>query len=153
MNKRISFAIVTTFLMCSISSLFAQVERVLYQTFFLHDSTDNITLNMKDNYEVIAWNHDKDVMIESTVEIKGGSMDLLKNFINDGRYLVQPKLELPATVFQLILDKPKRETLKLNGRICDEIVSHRIYVPVDYVKISDTVYSRKTEPILVTKDK
>jgi hypothetical protein len=144
---------VVTLLMFSFSTLLAQVERVLYQTFLLNDSTDNITFNMKDNYEVITWHHDKDVMIESTVEIKGGSMDLLKNFVNDGRYLVQPKLELPVTVFQLAFDKTKRETLKLNGRICDEIVYHRIYLPDDYVKISDNVYSRKTESILVTKDK
>jgi hypothetical protein len=152
MNKSISQMMLITLLMLSLTSLSAQVERVLYQTFNLHDSTDNITLNMKDNYEVIAWHHDKDVMVESTVEIKGGSMDLLKNFINEGRYLVQPKLELPSTVFQLAFEKSKRETLKLNGRTCDEIVFHRIYIPDDYIKVSENVYSRKTEPILVTKD-
>jgi hypothetical protein len=151
MTKSVYFVMLITLLMLPISNLSSQVERVLYQTFYLHDSTDNITLNMKDNYEVIAWHHDKDVMIESTIEIKGGSMDLLKNFIKDGRYLVKPKLELPSTLFQLALDKTKRETLKLNGRACEEIVFHRIYLPDDYVKVSDTLYSRKIEPILVTK--
>ncbi len=151
MYQRIFFTAFAILLMSPVLSLSAQVERVLYQTFNLHDSTDNITLNMKDNYEVIAWHHDKDVMIESTIEIKGGSMDLLKNFINEGRYLVKPKLELPSTVFQLALDKSKRESLKLNGKECQEVVSHRIYVPDDYVKVSDTLYSRKVEPILVTK--
>jgi hypothetical protein len=151
MTKSIFFIMLITLLMVPISSLSSQVERVLYQTFYLHDSTDNITLNMKDNYEVIPWHHDKDVMIESTVGIKGGSMDLLKNFINEGRYLVKPKLELPSTVFQLAFEKSKRETLKLNGRECEELVFHRIYIPDDYIKVSDTLYSRKIEPILVTK--
>jgi hypothetical protein len=153
MNNRIVSIMAVILLTCSFSNLSAQVERVLYQTFLLHDSTDNITLNMKDNCEVIPWHHDRDVMIESTVEIKGGSMDLLKNFLKEGRYLVKPKLELPAIVFELAFDKTKRETLKLNGRTCDEIVTHRIYVPDDYVKISEFVYSRKPEQILVTKDK
>jgi hypothetical protein len=152
MTKSISLMLLITLLMLPLPSLSAQVERVLYQTFNLHDSTDNITLNMKDNYEIIAWHHDKDVMIESTVDLKGGSMDLLKNFINEGRYLVKPKLELPATVFELAFDKDKREALKLNGRLCEEIVYHRIYIPDDYVKVSENVYSRKTESILVTKD-
>jgi hypothetical protein len=153
MKKSVSLLFLITLLMSPLSNLSAQVERVLYQTFYLHDSTDNITLNMKDNYEIIVWHHEKDVMVESTVEIKGGSMDLLKNFINEGRYLVKPKLELPATVFELAFDKTKREALKLNGRTCDELVSHRIYIPEDYIKVSENVYSRKTtEPILVTKD-
>lgn len=152
MTNSISLMLLITMLMLPLSNLSAQVERVLYQTFVLHDSTDNITLNVKDNYEIVPWHHDRDVMVESTIAIKGGSMDLLKNFINEGRYLVQPKLELPATVFQLAFEKSKRETLKLNGRTCDEIVFHRIYIPDDYVKVSENIYSRKTEPILVTKD-
>jgi hypothetical protein len=151
MTNRVFFITIITLLMMPLSNLSAQVERVLYQTFYLHDSTDNITLNMKDNFEVIPWHHDKDVMIESTIGIKGGSMDLLRNFINEGRYLVKPKFEQPSTIFQLVVEKSKRETLKLNGRDCEEFVTHRIYIPDDYVKVSDTLYSRKTEPILVTK--
>jgi hypothetical protein len=152
MKYSVSLILRITLLMLPLSSLSAQVERVLYQTFNLQDSTDNITINMKDNYEVIVWHHEKDVMVESTVEIRGGSMDLLKNFINEGRYLVQPKLDSSTTIMQLALDKEKRETLKLRGRTCEEVVSHRIYLPIEYVKTSDTTYSRKTEPILVTKN-
>jgi hypothetical protein len=152
MNNRILPIMVVTMLTFSFSSLSAQVERLLYQTFLLRDSTDNITLNMKDKYEVISWHHDRDVMVESTIEIKGGSMDLLKNFLNEGRYLVKPKLDSSAIIIELAFDKTKRETLKLNGRICEEIVYHRIYIPDDYTKVSEFVYSRKPELIVVTKD-
>jgi cell division protein YceG involved in septum cleavage len=147
-----SLIICITLLMLPFSSVSAQVERVLYQTFYLQDSTDNITINMKDNYEIIVWNHEKDVMVESTVDIRGGSMDLLKNFINEGRYLVKPKLDSSTTIVELAFGKEKREALTLKGRVCEETVFHRIYIPSEYTKVSDTLYSRKPEPILVTKN-
>ena len=141
-----------TLLMLSSSYMSAQVERVLYQTFNLNDASDNIIINMKDNFEIIVWNHEKDVMVESTVGLKGGSMDLLKNFINEGRYLVKPQLDSTTTTMKMAFGKEKRETLKLNGRVCEENVYHRIYIPSEYTRTSDTTYSRKIEPILVTKN-
>jgi hypothetical protein len=152
MKFSVSLMLCITLLMLPLSNISAQVERVLYQTFNLNDASDNITINMKDNYEIIVWNHEKDVMIESTVGLKGGSMDLLKNFINEGRYLVKPQLDSTTTTMQLAFEKEKRETLKLNGRVCEETVYHRIYIPSEYIRTSDTTYSRKIEPILVTKN-
>jgi cell division protein YceG involved in septum cleavage len=152
MKYSTSLVISLALLILPFSTVSAQVERVLYQTFYLRDSSDNININIGDNYEIIVWNHDNDVMVESTVNIKGGSMDLLKNFINEGRYLVKPKLDSATTVFELAFGKDKREALTLKGRTCEETVYHRIYVPSEYAKVSDTLYSRKPEPILVTKD-
>jgi hypothetical protein len=133
-------------------SVSAQVERVVYQTFVIQESSENLNFNIKDNYEIIGWNHENDIMIESTIQLKGGSMDLLKTFINEGRYLIVPKPDSVETIVQLNMPKDKRQILKLHDKELEEIVTHRIYIPIEFLKVSDELYSRKTETILVTKN-
>jgi hypothetical protein len=79
-------------------------------------------------------------------------MDLLKTFINEGRYAIVPKLDSVETIVQLNLPKEKRALLKLHDRELEEIVVHRIYIPMEFLKMSDDLYSRKTDSILVTKN-
>ena len=152
MNKNFTLFVILFFMSAASTQINAQVERVIYQTFNLNDSTENVFLNLHDNFEVIGWHHDRDIMVESTVQLKGGSMDLLKAFINEGRYLFQPKSELVTTTLQLGMDKPQREFIKFKGTACEEIVTHRIYIPDGYLKVADNNFARKPETILVNKE-
>ena len=152
MNKNFTLLVILFFISVASTQINAQVERVIYQTFNLNDSTENVFLKLHDNFEVIGWHHDHDIMVESTVQLKGGSMDLLKAFINEGRYLFQPKSELVTTTLQLSMDKPQREFIKFKGNTCEEIVTHRIYLPDGYLKVADNNFARKPETILVNKE-
>ena len=63
----------------------AQVEKTFFQTYDIKDGVRRIYLQSFDEYELRSWNGVQ-LMIETTVRLDGGNMDLLGIIIKDGHF-------------------------------------------------------------------
>lgn len=130
-------------------SLFSQVEKVVYQYLNFSDSTQNIQLQLTDEYEVIPWHHESQILVESHARLDGGSMDLLAVLIKEGRYQVQFSQSNGNSFLKTAITN--RVLIKNKGQLCQETVKIKIFVPDIYVKVGDAQYSKNAEFILASK--
>ena len=79
-------------LLCVLSNtLSAQVQKAVYQTLNVSDSTEQINFNFPDSCEVISWRQDGKIMIETTVNMEINSKEVINTLAQDGRYAVAHK--------------------------------------------------------------
>ncbi len=131
------------------SLLLAQVEKVVYQYLHFNDSTQNLHLQLTDEYEIIPWHHESQILVESHATLDGGSMDLLAVLIKEGRY--QVKFEQSNGNSSLKPVSTNRVLIKNKGQLCQETVKMKIFIPDVYVKVGDSHYSKNSETILASK--
>lgn len=134
----------------SVPSL-AQVQKVLYQYLQVNDSSNSIRLDIKDNYEIIPWHHENRIMIETTVVLENGSMDLLSTLIREGRYnfTIDSKNALVSMVKPV---QENRYVLKNKGVQYKENILVKVYIPDIFEKKSSVEYARTSESIIATKE-
>lgn len=120
------------FLLLSTYSLSAQVERVVYQSLLVSDSTMQIEFDISDTYEVIPWHHESKVMVEVTTKLDGCGTEVVGILIREGRYNVVLNNLYPITTMRYV--SPYRSLIK-NGRgeSCQESVTVRIYIPEGFI--------------------
>ena len=124
------------------NTLCAQVEKVIYQSLMVSDSTMQIEFDVADVHEIIPWHHEGRVMIETTTRLDGANMDLLGLFISEGRYKIVSDEVFPVTTMRYA--HPNRHLVKNHrGEICKETVTMKIYIPEGFV-VKKTV-----EPVTV----
>ena len=131
-------------------SLSAQAEKVIYQYLMVNDSVSTIKIQMTDNIEVIPWHHENKLMIEANTQLDGGSLDLLKVVIREGRYNIIFENNFPYTTLRYILDV--RPLLKNRDKLCIETVKLKIYIPDIFEMKSPTEYTRIAEPLASVKN-
>lgn len=120
------------FVSTTISTLTAQVEKTIYQSLMVSDSTMQIEFDIPDPHEVIPWHHEGRVMIEVSARLDGSNMDVLKILINEGRYtLVSDNLFPVTTMHFKHTNRPAIKTAQ--GESCKETVTIRIYIPEGFV--------------------
>ncbi len=120
------------FVLFSMPSLSAQVERVVYQSFFVSDSTMQIEFDIADIHEVIPWHHESKVMVEINVKLDGCGSEIVGILIREGRYNLALDNLYPVTTMRYL--SPSRSLVK-NGRgeLCHETVTLRIYIPEGFI--------------------
>lgn len=120
------------FVLFSAASLSAQVERVVYQSLIVSDSTMQIEFDISDPHEVIPWHHESKVMVEVTTKLDGCGTEVIAILIGEGRYNVVLNDLYPVTTMRYV--SPYRSLVK-NGRgeLCNETVTMRIYIPEGFI--------------------
>ena len=131
-------------------SLSAQAEKVIYQYLMINDSVTTIKIQMTDNIEVIPWHHENKLMIEANTQLDGGSLDLLKIVIREGRYNIIFENNFPYTILRYVLDA--RPLLKNRNKLCIETVKLKIYIPDIFEMKSPNEYTRILEPLASVKN-
>ncbi len=137
------------FLLMHCQTLSAQAEKVIYQYLMVNDSVSTIKLQLTDNIEVIPWHHENKLMIEATTQLDGGSLDLLKIVIKEGRYNIIFENNFPYTTLRYVLDM--RPLLKNRDKLCIETVKLKIYIPDIFEMKNPTEYTRIVEPLASVK--
>ena len=127
----------------------AQVERVIYQYLYINDSANVLHFRLNDSFEVIPWQHENKIMIETSTRLDNGNMDLLGIIIREGRYNYTFDTEVPA-ISTLKQVQQARPLLKNKGLICKETVKLRIYIPSIFEKTSQFDYSRPSEALIAS---
>lgn len=126
----------------------AQVEKTFFQTYNIGDGSGRITIQANDTYELRPWNGVQ-LMIETTARLDGGNMDLLSILIKDGRYNFDFEQRGEGLIFHPKLSV--RSQIKHLGQICRETVKLLIFVPDEFLILSQTELIRRD--LLVTKNK
>ena len=144
-----SHILLGAFLLMYCQSLSAQAEKVIYQYLMVNDSVSTIKIQLADNIEVIPWHHENKLMIEANAQLYGGSLDLLKIVIREGRYNIIFEDNFPSTTLRYITDS--RPLLKNRDKLCIETVKLRIYIPDIFEMKSPTEYTRIVEPLASVK--
>jgi hypothetical protein len=130
----------------------AQVERVIYQYLYINDSANVLHFRLNDSYEIIPWQHENKIMIETSARLDNGNMDLLAIMIREGRYNYAFDNDVPA-ISTLKQVQEARPFLKNKGLMCKETVKIKIYIPSIFEKKSDYDYSRPTEALIASGGK
>ena len=130
-------------------SLSAQAEKVIYQYLMVNDSVSTIKIQMTDNIEVIPWHHENKLMIEASAQLFGGSLDLLKIVIREGRYNIIFDNNFPYTTLRYV--NQSRPLLKNRDVLCVETVKLKIYIPDVFEMKSPNEYTRIVETLVSVK--
>ncbi len=139
--------LLTATLLLHITFVEAQVEKIFFQTYDIGDGTRHITFQSNDSVELRSWNGVQ-MMIETTSRLEGGNMDLLSILIKDGRY----NFDFDHTGEDIIFHPrlPVRPKIKHLEQICRETVKVLIYVPDDFIILSQNELIRRD--LLATKN-
>ena len=129
--------------------LSAQAEKVIYQYLMVNDSVSTIKIQMTDNIEVIPWHHENKLMIEASAQLFGGSLDLLKIVIREGRYNIIFDNNFPYTTLRYV--NQSRPLLKNRDVLCVETVKLKIYIPDVFEMKSPNEYTRIVETLVSVK--
>ena len=141
--------LLSAFLLMYSQILSAQAEKVIYQYLMINDSVSIIKFQLTDNIEVIPWHHENKLMIEANAQLDGGSLDLLKIVIKEGRYNIIFENNFPYTTLKYISDS--RPLLKNRDKLCIETVKLKIYIPDVFEMKNPTEYMRIVEPLASVK--
>lgn len=137
-------------LLCHLlNPLVAQVQKNVYQTIDISDSTKQINFNFSDTYEIVLWNHESKIMFETVVSLELNNSELLNLFIKEGRYNI---VEDSNTVVKTIKSAIQRPIIKNpQGKIYNETVAIRIYVPEDFLMKKSIAYKKEKELLVAEK--
>ncbi len=129
------------FLIFSVASASAQIERSIFEAFDL-DEVKQIQINLSDSIKVEFWPGDN-ILVESNIAFYNGTKNIFEQLIKDGRYAL---VENRATTSLTLSDNGKtvRKIADKNGLICDETIARTIYIPDDYA-LSGNIYVKVEE--------
>ena len=88
-------------------------------------------------------------MIEANAQLDGGSLDLLKIVIKEGRYNIIFENNFPYTTLRYVVET--RPLLKNRDKLCIETVKLKIYIPDIFELKNPTEYTRIVEPLASVK--
>ena len=91
----------------SIATISAQVEKPYFQVFDISDDTKSIKIETGDSYKIRKWNGVQ-LMVDMSIRLEGGSMDLLGAIIFDNRYAYE---SVPQGANLLVRAKMNRRDL------------------------------------------
>ena len=113
------------FLWCN--NLAAQTQTKVHQSFNL-DGLKNITIDISYPYDVEIWDGNT-VLLETSIDLDNAPPNLVKMFLETGRYKVLQQLNTNEVKFNL---QPisRREVLTSKGT-CVENISMTFYIPKD----------------------
>ena len=142
--------LICAFFLMHTSTLFSQVEKVIYQYLKIEDSVTHIQFQLTDEYEIFFWHHENQILIESHARLDGGSMDLLAILIREGRYKIYLDNKYPHSGLKSMVEK--RPLIKNKGKLCQETVKMKIFVPDIFENRSTTEFQRIIEATTVAKN-
>lgn len=118
----------------------AQLRNISHQTFEVSDSVQRIQLDIVDSWTTTRWAGDQ-ILLETKIKLLNASPTILEFLLEQGRYEVVPSRE-GATLF-LKSRLPKRPGLTYKGKMTEEGVAMRLFIPDAFVEESEFVFIRK----------
>ena len=142
--------IIVGFLCVFANALTAQVEKKVYQTLALSDTTEQINFNFPDNCEVISWKQEGKIMIETVVSMEINSKEVVNSLVQCGRYTIVAD-DNPSTFVKTLKFAAVRPTIKnVKGEAIKEKVTLRVYLPEGF-SFGDSVACKSESEVLVAK--
>jgi len=142
-------AIVILFAFLAVSSVQAQLEKILHQSFDL-TSINNITLDLYGEYEIEKWAGNS-ILTETSVQVYDASIGIFKHFVESGRYGIDANLDEESIA--LVSKDKKRTAIRTKKGECYEFVKVRIFVPDDFKVVDQGNLVRNVPTLEATTSK
>ena len=138
-------------LFSSIASVSAQVEKPYFQVFDIADDVKSIKIETADSFQVRKWNGVQ-LMVDMSIRLDGGSMDLLGVVIFDNRYAYNADNQGNLLLIRPKMPRRDNAKIKYMGTTCTEKITMTIYIPDGFDMRSPTEFARK-EDVLIASEK
>ncbi len=135
----------------SILTVSAQVEKPYFQVFDISDETKSIKIETADSFKIRKWNGVQ-LMVDMSIRLDGGSMDLLGMVIFDNRYAYESDNQGNNLTIRAKMMRRDITKLKYLGNLCTEKVTMTLFVPDGFEMRSPTEFVRK-EDVIIASDK
>jgi hypothetical protein len=145
------FFVLFSFFFSGIASISAQVEKPYFQVFDISDETKSIKIETVDSFKVRKWNGVQ-LMVDMSIRLDGGSMDLLGMVIFDNRYAYEQEIQGSNLVIRAKMPRRDISKLKYLGNTCVEKIIMTIYIPDGFEMHSPTEFIRR-EDVIIASDK
>lgn len=116
MNRFLSLLI---FFFLAITSASAQAEKPYFQIFDIGDDTKSIKIETNDSFKIRKWNGTQ-LMMDMSIRLDGGTIDLLGVVIFDNRYAYDAEKKDGKLSIRAKTMRRDIITLKYMGNICTE---------------------------------
>ena len=145
------FIILFSLFFSAITAASAQPEKPFFQIFDIGDDTKSIKIETNDTFNVRKWSGTQ-LMIDISIRLEGGSMDLLGLVIFDNRYAYELDKTDGNMVVRAKIMRRDIAKLKYMGNFCVEKVTTTIYLPDGFEMRGLNEFARK-EGIFIASDK
>jgi hypothetical protein len=138
-------------LFASTASVLAQVEKPYFQVFDVNEDIKSIKIETTDSFQVRKWNGVQ-LMVDMSIRLDGGTMDLLGVVIFDNRYAYETNNKGTHLVISPKMMRRENVKIKYMGTVCTEKITMTIYLPDGFEMRSPTEFARKEEVLISDKN-
>jgi hypothetical protein len=138
-------------LFSSIAVVSAQVEKPYFQVFDIADEVKSIKIETADSFQVRKWNGVQ-LMVDMSIRLEGGTMDLLGVVIFDNRYAYEMNNQGNLLLIRPKMTRRDNAKIKYMGTTCTEKITMTVYIPDGFEMRSPTEFARK-EDVLIASEK
>jgi hypothetical protein len=138
-------------LFSSFASVSAQVEKPYFQVFDINEDVKSIKIETADSFQVRKWNGVQ-LMVDMSIRLDGGTMDLLGVVIFDNRYAYETNNQGSHLVISPKMMRRDLSKIKYMGAVCTEKITMTIYMPDGFEMRSPNEFARK-EDVLIAAEK
>lgn len=135
----------------NIAAVSAQVEKPYFQVFDIADDVKSIKIETADSFQVRKWNGVQ-LMVDMSIRLEGGTMDLLGVVIFDNRYAYDANNQGANLLIRPKMPRRDNAKIKYMGTTCTEKITMTVYIPDGFDMRSPTEFARK-EDVLIASDK
>jgi hypothetical protein len=143
------FFLFSILLLANLAALSAQVEKPYFQVFDISDETKNIKIEAADSFSIRKWNGVQ-LMVDMSITLEGGNMDLLSMIIFDNRYAYEPNNQGDNLLLRAKLKNRSQSKLKYLGKPIEEKIVMTIYIPDGFEMRSPTEFVRKEDAVIAS---
>ena len=142
--------IISLCLVCMVSiRVSAQVEKKIYQTLVINDSTKQIYFNFSDSCIITYWKQEDKIMVETFVLMGVKNEEIITNLANEGRYSIVSESRTSVNTLKFAAKRPVLKKPK-GGVILENVVVH-IYLPESFELKNEVAYRTATEIMMARK--
>ena len=145
------FIILLSLFFSTITVASAQPEKPFFQIFDVGDDTKSITIETSDSFKIRKWSGTQ-LMIDMSIRLGGGSMDLLGLIIFDNRYAYDLEKKDGKMVVRAKIMRRDLAKLKYLGNFCTEKVTTTIYLPDGFEMRGTNEFARK-DGVFIASDR
>jgi hypothetical protein len=138
------------FFLSSIVAVSAQVEKPYFQVFDISDDTKSIKIETNDTFKVRKWNGVQ-LMVDMSIRLDGGNMDLLSAIIFDNRYAYESDKQGANLLVRAKMNRRDLTKIKYQGSVCNEKITMTIYLPDGFEMRSLNEFVRKEDTVIAAE--
>ena len=145
------FIVLFSLFFSAITAASAQAEKPFFQIFDIGEDTKSIKIETNDTFNVRKWSGTQ-LMIDISIRLEGGSMDLLGLVIFDNRYAYELEKTDGKMLVRAKIMRRDIAKLKYMGNFCVEKVTTTIYLPDGFEMRGTNEFARK-DGIFITSER